>query len=703
MKTMHLMTVLAAAAAGLCACGEGGSVQEPRVVNKLPDFVVGLKSASYDGVADDLLTAGLGKTGLASATLAAYADPLKPTAAELRRAAIYTNYRAIVDMAANGGYGTLYGPNVAADGSVGTGEGKVAGTEYLAYSDDGTGERNVSLMVQVPANFNPSQPCIITATSSGSRSIYGAISTGEWGLKKGCAVAYTDKGTHSAGHDLATDTVPLLDGTRDSAAAAGKGAAFKAKLTAAELASFNAASPNRLAFKHAHSQRNPEKDWGLFTLQAVQLAFYVLNERYGEDSGNGFKWTTITPANTLVIASSLSNGGGAAVAAAEQDSAGLIDGVAVSEPAVELPANLSVSIQRGSTTPLSFGKPLYDYITQANLLQNCASLASAAAGSPGAVAFYASFNAKRCQSLANKGIISGATTLDQANAALQKLRDSGWEAESDLLHASHADYEVPEAVAATYANAYARASVKDKLCGYSFAATTAAGAPTVMGAAALADMFAKGNGVPPSAGVNVINELSVGGPVRNVFSVSPSSGTTDINADGAECLRKLLTGSDPQALAVQAGIKETYRNGNLKGRPAVIVHGRNDALLPVNHTSRPYTALNKQVEGAASQLSYIEVTNAQHFDTFIDNPFLPGYDSRFIPLHVYLNRALDAVYDKLRSGKALPPSQVVRTVPRGGVAGAAPAISAANVPAISAAPAATDLITMNGNTLRIPD
>mgnify|MGYP003349286586 CR=1 FL=1 len=37
-----------------------------------------------------------------------------------------------------------------------------------------------------------------TATSSGSRGVYGAISTGEWGLKKGCAVAYTDKGTGAA-------------------------------------------------------------------------------------------------------------------------------------------------------------------------------------------------------------------------------------------------------------------------------------------------------------------------------------------------------------------------------------------------------------------------------------------------------------------------------------------------------------------------
>jgi hydroxybutyrate-dimer hydrolase len=47
--------------------------------------------------------------------------------------------------------------------------------------------------------------------------VYGAISTGEWGLKRGCAVAYTDKGTGGAPHDLQNDTVPLVDGTRTTA------------------------------------------------------------------------------------------------------------------------------------------------------------------------------------------------------------------------------------------------------------------------------------------------------------------------------------------------------------------------------------------------------------------------------------------------------------------------------------------------------
>ena len=40
----------------------------------------------------DLLTGGIGKTGLAWPP-PAYADPANPTAAELRRNALYSNYR----------------------------------------------------------------------------------------------------------------------------------------------------------------------------------------------------------------------------------------------------------------------------------------------------------------------------------------------------------------------------------------------------------------------------------------------------------------------------------------------------------------------------------------------------------------------------------------------------------------------------------
>jgi hydroxybutyrate-dimer hydrolase len=80
----------------------------------------------------------------------------------------------------------------------------------------------------------------------------------------------------------------------------------------------------------------------------------VLNERYGELNADGRRRVRLDAGNTLVIASSVSNGGGAAIAAAELDRHGLIDGVAVAEPAIEMPANAGVAVQRGgSLVPVS--------------------------------------------------------------------------------------------------------------------------------------------------------------------------------------------------------------------------------------------------------------------------------------------------------------------------------------------------------------
>jgi hydroxybutyrate-dimer hydrolase len=154
-----------------------------------------------------------------------------------------------------------------------------------------------------------------------------------------------------------------------------------------------------------------------------------------------------------------------------------------------------------------------------------------------------------------------------------------------------------------------------------------------------------------------------------------------------------------QSDAVRAGISEVLLNGKLQGKPTIIVAGRSDALVPVNNNARAYTAFNQVAEGSSSKVKYIEVTNAQHFDTFNS---LAGWDNRFVPLHVYFNRAMDAMYAHLKSGTALPPSQVVRTTPRGGAGGAAPAITATNVPAISATPAAADQITFSGTSIAVP-
>lgn len=686
-------------AAVLAACGGGGNEVPPSFqLNTRVAGVGALVMTSYDGVSDDLLTAGLGKTGLGSATAPAVTDANDP--AQLRRLAIHTNYRALIDPTANGGYGTLYGPNVTAAGVVTTGEGKIAGTETITYADDGTGRQNVTLMVQVPASFNPLAPCIVTATSSGSRGIYGAIGTaGEWGLKRGCAVAYTDKGTGNGVHDLQANTVNLMRGPRAAAAAAGKDSNFTAALGATELQTFNSSFPNRIAVKHAHSQQNPEKDWGRDTLRAIELAFYVLNETYGTQDPAGGKRKTILPANTIVIASSVSNGAGAALAAAEQDTAGLIDGIAVSEPSVQLAPQSGLTIRRGSLSYTQGAKPLFDYFSYANLLQPCAALATAAAGSPFAFAGgNVTLATNRCAALAANGLISGTSTAEQASDALAKLLAYGWEPDTILLQASHYQFATP-AIAMTYANSYGRFGVQDNLCNLSFAYTAATGG-VIAAPASLANIFGTGNGVPPSAGINVVNNVSVGGPLNSVISVSPGTGLADFNFDSALCQRQLWTGTSANAARVKAGVAEVYRTANLRGKPAIIVQGRNDSLIPANFSARPYFAQNKIVEGAASQLSYIEVTNAQHFDSFL--PFA-GYDTRYVPLHVYFNRAMDAMWARLTAGAALPPSQVVRTTPRGGTPGAAPAISAANLPPIAAAPAAADRVSFSAGVLSIPD
>ena len=659
---------------------------------------------TYDGVSNDLLTAGLGKTGLQSAAAPAFVDPLNPTAAELRIRAIHTNYRALADMTPAGGYGVLYGPNIDLAGNPTLGEGKIAGAEYLAYADSGNGRRNVTMMVQVPKSFDPANPCIVAAPSSGSRGVYGAIgTTGEWGLKRGCAVAYTDKGTGSGVHDLQNHTVNLIDGTRTGAAAAGTASNFTARITETERLAFNTATPNRFAVKHAHSQLNPEKDWGKHVLQSIRFAFFILNEEFGSARHR----RPIRPENTIVIASSVSNGGGASLAAAElddDDDDGLIDAVVVSEPQIQLRKLHGLTIKRGATTVTGIGKGLYDYITLANLYQPCAALAASNAGAPGGFFVVASRAANRCTALRTKGLLTTNTTAEQATEAQAILNANGWEPESNILGPSHYGLSVAPAVTFTYANAHGRFSVLDNLCGFSFGGTGATGAPAALAPASLAQIFSVGNGVPPTTGINLINNAAVGGPLNDPLSVSPLTGLQDYNADGAACLRAQLTGHGRNAERVRDGVADVKRSGNLHGKPAIIVHGRSDNLVPVNHASRPYYGVNKLVEGHRSKLRYYEVTNAQHFEAFIGlQPLLAGYDTRYIPMHVYGIEALNRMYAHLKNGTPLPPSQVVRTTPRGGTPGAAPAITAANVPPIADSPAAANRITLVGKTLTVPD
>jgi hydroxybutyrate-dimer hydrolase len=59
------------------------------------------------------------------------------------------------------------------------------------------------------------------------------------------------------------------------------------------------------------------------------------------------------------------------------------------------------------------------------------------------------------------------------------------------------------------------------------------------------------------------------------------------------------------------------------------------------------------------------------------------------------------MWNHLKGGAALPPSQVIRTVPRGGTAGAAPALTTANLPAISTSPG-SNAIQVGAGVVNVP-
>src|SRR5208283_4682816 len=134
-----------------------------------------------------------------------------------------------------------------------------------------------------------------------------------------------------------------------------------------------------------------------------------------------------------------------------------------------------------------------------------------------------------------------------------------------------------------------------------------------------------------------------------------------------------------QSARVRKGAREALATGDLHGVPAIIVEGRADDILPPNFVDRAYVGLNAQTERGRSRLRYYEVKNANHLDNILA---LAGFDTTLVPLMKYYIEAMNIVYAHLRHGDALPPSQVVRTVPRGGAPGKAPAITLDNVPPI---------------------
>ncbi|TDK28753.1 hydrogenase [Luteimonas aestuarii] len=592
-----LCAALAAVSLGACATGPT-TTSAMALAKEAPMFTMQRTTEHRDG--DDLLSAGLGLDGLREMVPPSFANPDRPTAAELRRRALWSNWRGIADLGPTGGFGSLYGSAAA-----------VPGREFHAYATVPGARHPHRVMLQLPDDFDAGKRCVVVTASSGSRGIYGAIAVaGAWGLPNGCAVAYTDKGAGTDYVDLDTGTGVRSDGTR-------------ARLDAGDLA-FRPALPQAasgVAFKHAHSGDNPEADWGRHVKQAAEFALATLNDALPQAAPFTFD-------NTRIIAVGISNGGGAVLRAAE-GAADWLDAVVAAEPNVYIDAP-------GART-------LYDYSTEAALLMPCA-LAHfdglpQSPLSPVALVM----RAPRCASLRAAGMIEGDDTAAQARSAHARLRDAGWSDGAMRAATLSVDFDLFRAVAVTYASAYGRYSVNAHPCGFTFAAQNPDFSARAATAAERAAWWSDASGVPPGPGAGIVDS-----------TLAPP----DFTLQGLQCLRALNDDDGAAARRVREGIAATTAGMPRKGLPVVVIHGADDGLVPMAFTSTPYVAAAKE---AGADVRFWQVRNAQHFDGFLA---LPDYATRYVPMLPYVYAALDRVSAHLDGQGTLPADADIATTPR---------------------------------------
>lgn len=555
---------------------------------------------------DDLLTAGLGLDGLRALAAPAFADPEAPTAAELRRRVIWNNWRGIADLAPGGGFGDLYGSLA-----------PVPGREFSAYATVPGARHPHRVLLQVPDAFDAGKRCLVVAAASGSRDVYGAIAVaGAWGLPKGCAVAHTDKAAGIDYFDLDAGLGVRADG-RPGGVDAGDLA----------FAPDAAGGADGVAVKHAHSRDNPEADWGRHVRQAAEFALVALDEAFPDAA-------PFTFGNTRIIATGISNGGGAVLRAAELDGSGTdqdwLDAVVVGEPNVYVDTH--------------GGRALYDYTTEAALLMPCALLHLDGLPPPPLPAQVVPLWTQRCASLREAGLVEGADIAAQSQSAYARLRASGWTDGALRAGVLSAGFDFWRAVAVTYASTYGRYGVGEHPCGYAFSAQAADGSARAATANERAAWPADGSGIPPGAGVDIIDRQLA---------------APDMTLPGLRCLRALWDGQGADADRVREGIAGIRARPPRTGLPVVVIHGSDDGLIPMAFSSAPYIAAAR---AAGRDVRYWQVRNAQHFDAFLG---LPDYAARYVPLLPYLYAALDRVWAHLDGGAPLPGDAVIESVPRG--------------------------------------
>jgi len=554
---------------------------------------------------DDLLSAGLGLAGLRGAP-PPFADPAAPTPAELRRRALHSNWTGIADLGPLGGYGDVYGAVPA-----------VPGREYHAFARIADARHGHRVLAQIPDAFDAEARCLVVTASSGSRGVYGAIAVaGAWGLPRGCAVAYTDKGAGTGYFDCASATGASLDGTR--AGSGGADLEFAPDVYTAEAG---------VATKHAHSGDNPEGDWGRHLLQAAQFGLAMLERAYPE-------LAPFTPHNTRIIAAGLSNGGAAVLQAAGLDDEGWLDATVAIAPNVNVPGH---------------GRALYDYATEAGLLMPCALADTRFDAVPFArvAGGIAPAWSARDELLREAGMLAGTERGARSTEALELLYAGGWTDAALATAATTTAFELWRAFAVTYASAYARSGVGAMPGGFRFVARDAGGARRAPTPAERAAWWCDAVGIPPGAGV-LIDEPA-----------AADAAPADPTLSGQLRLRDLWTSENVESRRLRQSIAAAAVRLPRTNLPLFIVHGREDGLIPIAFSSDAYL---DWLRANNRHATYWPIAHAQHFDSFLA---LPAFGDRYVPLLPYAYAALDRVWENLIRKQPISARFVPAPRPRG--------------------------------------
>lgn len=467
----------------------------------------------------------------------------------------------------------------------------IPGREFQALVKVEDAAHPIRILVQLPDDFDIEKPCLVVAPASGSRGVYGAIAfAGPWALPAGCAVAYTDKGAGTDFYDYSDSSGTGLDGRRVHS---DEGAlAFRP-----EAAPESDADSDVIALPHVHSGNNPEADWGHHVLRAAELGLQILSMELTEQ---------INPDNTRIIAAGLSNGGGAVLRAAELDDQGLLDAVVAVAPNITAP----------EATPL-FDAALAGALYQPCLLADPDAVSDMPLGNP----MLANLGEVRCTSLVQAGLLDA----PEASAARERLVEAGFDAPALEQSAVNVSLDLWRTIVASYASAYLRRGAFDMPCGYRYSAAEAS-------ATQRQSWWATHSGIGPGEGI-VLDDAMAEGP--------------DSTLPGLLCLHELRNGEEADAGRLDQGIEATRATAELPDIPVVVIHGRDDGLVPVALSSRPYVELARD-NGA--RLAYWEVADAQHFDVLLG---APGVAGRYVPLLPYGWSALDHIGVVLDGRQAL--------------------------------------------------